>query len=197
VKFSSTPYDLCVIGAGIAGLNALFVAKQYLKPSARVALIDRNEQAGGMWNSTYDYVRLHQPYSMFTAGNIPWEISKPQEYLATGNEVLRHLRSCLETISKDLQVDTFWRSEVTHIAEIETEEGNLGSVSLCSLCSDAAQHHLRANRVILAKGLDVPTLAPLELSSGSVKSCSPQTMSNHLNSTDPVYIIGGGNTGMD
>ena len=64
--------DVCIVGAGIAGLNALFVASQYLSRDQKVVLVDRRERVGGMWVDTYPYVRLHQPHPMFTAGNIKW-----------------------------------------------------------------------------------------------------------------------------
>jgi cation diffusion facilitator CzcD-associated flavoprotein CzcO len=83
--------DLCIIGAGIAGLNALFAATQYLPATARVILVDRNPTCGGWWTQTYDYVRLHQPHQMFTVGDLEWLWDKPREYLATGSEVLWHL----------------------------------------------------------------------------------------------------------
>jgi cation diffusion facilitator CzcD-associated flavoprotein CzcO len=82
--------DLCILGAGIAGLNALFVASRYLSPSSRVVLVDRRAGVGGMWLSTYDYVGLHQPHPLFTAGNIPWTFGKERSHLATGAEVLSH-----------------------------------------------------------------------------------------------------------
>jgi cation diffusion facilitator CzcD-associated flavoprotein CzcO len=43
-------FDLCVVGAGYAGLNAAFVASQYLPVTARVLVLDKHQQAGGMWN---------------------------------------------------------------------------------------------------------------------------------------------------
>ena len=87
-------YDYCVIGAGVAGLNALAVARCYLPASARVLLVDRRPREGGMWTDTYDYVRLHQPHRMFTAGDIPWSTHRAREYLADKSEVLL----CDETI---------------------------------------------------------------------------------------------------
>ena len=58
------------------GLNALFVASRYLSRDQRIILIDRRQRVGGMWVDTYPYVRLHQPYPMFTAGNIKWTLGK-------------------------------------------------------------------------------------------------------------------------
>jgi cation diffusion facilitator CzcD-associated flavoprotein CzcO len=44
--------DVCIVGAGVAGLNALFVASQYLSRDQKVILVDRRERVGGMWVDT-------------------------------------------------------------------------------------------------------------------------------------------------
>ena len=38
--------DVCIVGAGIAGLNALFAASQYLSRDQKVILVDRRGQKG-------------------------------------------------------------------------------------------------------------------------------------------------------
>ena len=75
--------DVCIVGAGVAGLNALFVASQYLSRDQKVILVDRRERVGGMWVDTYPNVRLHQPHQFFTAGNIKWTLGRGRSYLAT------------------------------------------------------------------------------------------------------------------
>ncbi|MEW5808208.1 MAG: NAD(P)-binding protein [Actinomycetota bacterium] len=50
--------DLCIVGAGLAGMNALAVASDYLGRGQRVILIDRRLRVGGMWVDAYPYVRL-------------------------------------------------------------------------------------------------------------------------------------------
>ncbi|MEM7004406.1 MAG: FAD-dependent oxidoreductase [Pseudomonadota bacterium] len=194
---SIAAYDLCVIGAGIAGLNALFVAKKYLPASARVALIDRNERPGGMWNTTYDYVRLHQPHPMFTAGNIPWPLSKPRDYLATGHEVQSHLQHCLGVIEDGLHVDKFWSSDVIAVDEFESDDGPFASVTMTPTGEDGTDQQLHSKRVIFAKGLNVPEIRPLTFSSSKVESCMPETLSKYFETDAPVYVVGGGKTGMD
>ena len=74
--------ELCIIGAGIGGLNALHSASSYLKATDRVVLVDQHPLPGGMWQDTYEFVRLHQPHPMFTAGNIAWKKRRPAEHLA-------------------------------------------------------------------------------------------------------------------
>ena len=80
-------YELAVVGAGVAGLNALNAATEYLPRGARVLLVDQKEMAGGMWNTAYDYVRLHQPHPMFPVGNMRGRWRTPRQYLAARDEV--------------------------------------------------------------------------------------------------------------
>src|SRR3954451_16958316 len=99
-------YDVIVLGAGIAGLNALVVASQYVGRKGRVLLVDRRSGPGGMWNTTYDYVRLHQPHAFFTVGDIRWPQRLRREHLATKTEVLEHLRHCLDVVAGRTRLDT-------------------------------------------------------------------------------------------
>ncbi len=190
-------YDLCVIGAGIAGLNALFVAKQYFGDGARTALVDRNARCGGMWNSVYDYVRLHQPYQLFTVGDISWELKKPRHYLATGAEVRDHFQHCLDDIRRGISLDEYWESEATIDREDAGKDRQFVDVRVRSAGGEDTT--IRSKQVIDARGLDVPVIPPLELSSRAVASIAPQHFSAALGAADtrPIYVIGGGKTGMD
>ena len=92
---------LCILGAGFAGMNALAVASRYLGPQDRVVLVDRRPRCGGMWHDTYDFVRLHQPHPMFTAGDIAWRTRQPPWHLASKPEVLAHFEHCLAELRRD------------------------------------------------------------------------------------------------
>jgi len=100
--------DVVIVGAGIAGLNALFAASQYLSRDQKVILVDRRERVGGMWVDTYDYVRLHQPHGLFTAGNIKWTLGHDPSYLATKGEVLDHFEHCLNVLRQRVQVEEYF-----------------------------------------------------------------------------------------
>ena len=67
--------DLCIIGAGYAGVNALNAASKYLRRGARVFVVARQSGWGGQWVEQYDFVRLHQAYPLYTAGEREWSIS--------------------------------------------------------------------------------------------------------------------------
>ena len=188
-------YDLCIVGAGIAGLNAAFVASRYLPETARVLVVDMHEQAGGMWNDTYPYVRLHQPYQLFTAGSIPWELGHERSYLATGAEVATHLRHCFDVISKRFKVDARWGWEYLDHSEEE------GSISVTSRGPDGQVSTFAVERFIDARGFDVKPLDALPLASQHVHSISPHQLesSGLLNRehAGPVWVIGSGKTAMD
>ncbi|WP_068272707.1 FAD-dependent oxidoreductase [Aldersonia kunmingensis] len=186
--------DVCIVGAGIAGLNALFVASRYLKPEQKVVLVDRRSSVGGMWVDTYPYVRLHQPHPLFTAGNIKWTIGREPEYLADRDEVLAHLHHCLGEIGKRIRIDV--RLGWTYDGFVE--HSNRVEIT----CHDGDRTlRITADKLITAYGARVIPNEPLELSSDQVHSVSPdycdmrgaQIKSNNA----PVWVIGGGKTGMD
>ena len=97
--------EVCIVGAGITGLNALVVASSYLQRTDTVVLVDSRTRSGGMWVDTYDYVRLHQPHPIFTAGNIKWTLDQKPNHLATKPEVLDHLQRCLEVARKRVDLE--------------------------------------------------------------------------------------------
>lgn len=183
--------EICIVGAGIAGLNALFAASQYLGRNDRVVLVDRRTRVGGMWTDTYDYVRLHQPHQLFTAGNIKWTLDKERSYLATKPEILDHLQHCLDVLSRRMDVDErFGWDYVSH-----EETGSLVRVTLRA--PDGLTRVVTAKRLIKAFGFQVVPNPPLNFSSARVKSATPNDMPRIIDSDAPVWIIGGGKTGLD
>ncbi|MFW0787174.1 FAD-dependent oxidoreductase [Gordonia sp. CPCC 206044] len=186
--------DVCIVGAGIAGLNALFVASRYLPPGGRIVLIDKRTRVGGMWTDTYPYVRLHQPHPFFTVGDIPWALGRERSYLATKNEVLDHFQHCLDAIRRDVHVETYFGA--SYESHTETDDG------VCITCdSDGAMMEVRATRLVKAFGFQIEANEPLAVSSSRVRSVSPDTGDLLDGATgdnsDPIWIIGSGKTAMD
>lgn len=190
------PFDLCIIGAGIAGLNALFAASQYLPRNARVALIDRNVACGGMWNNTYPYVRLHQPHPMFTVGNFKWQWNKPNEYLATRDEVLMHFEYCVGQLRQRVNLVELYGHSVESIEEVSSPSKTEVHLQCRSLDGQGASAKFVTKRLIEAGGFDVPAPDPIETNSQQVRSITPQHISSEAGHA-PVYVVGGGKTGMD
>jgi thioredoxin reductase len=187
--------DVCIVGAGIAGLNALFAASRYMSRDQRVVLIDRRARVGGMWVDTYPYVRLHQPHPMFTAGNIKWTLGKEPGHLASKGEVLDHFEHCLRVIKERVQVDEYFGCDFQSHDEVD------GIVRVTCTSSDGEVLVIETKRLIKAYGLRVTPNDPLEISSERVHSASPDycdVRSGDMRATDtPVWIIGGGKTAMD
>ncbi len=200
-RFRREHCDLCIVGAGVAGLNALFAASTYLTKEHRVILIDKNPSIGGMWTETYDYVRLHQPHPMFTAGNIPWTLDREPSHLATKDEVLAHFKHCLEVLRARVDlVDLYGYAYVEH-REVPTDGGYQAHVVCEGPESGQKRLLIRATRLIKAFGYRIPQNEPLSLSSHRVRSVSPHSEAfrgGEMAASDkPVYVVGGGKTGMD
>ena len=187
--------DVCIIGAGITGLNALFAASRYLSRDQKVVLIDRRARVGGMWVDVYPYVRLHQPHPMFTAGNIEWTLGKDCGYLATKGEVLDHLQHCVDVIRERVRVDEYFGWE------FESEDEANGIVRVSCIAADGRMLVVETKRLIKAYGLGVTPNEPLDISSQRVHSVSPDycdVRAGDIRESDaPVWIIGGGKTAMD
>ncbi|MEZ5960696.1 MAG: hypothetical protein R3C30_09785 [Hyphomonadaceae bacterium] len=187
--------ELVIVGSGIAGLNALVVAAGYLSPTDRVVLVDSRPRAGGMWVDTYEFVRLHQPYSIFTAGDIAWKLSAPPSHLASRQEVLDHLAHCVGVVRAKVDLEERFGWEYVEHAEAD------GEVSVKLRGPDGKSETLRTKRLIKAFGNHVLPSAPLPLSSEAVRSTTPEQLTGLLaTSSDedgPVWIIGSGKTAMD
>ncbi|NKZ15325.1 FAD-dependent oxidoreductase [Mycolicibacterium septicum DSM 44393] len=187
--------DVCIVGAGLCGMNALFVASRYLRPDQKIILIDRRPRVGGMWVDTYPYVRLHQPHPMFTAGDIKWTLGREPSYLATKPEVLDHFAHCLQQIEQRVRVEERFGWS------FEKDEPDEGGVRVTCRDADGQPHTVRADRLIKAYGVRVTPNDALELSSDRVRSVSPDSCdvrSGEIHDSDtPVWVIGSGKTAMD
>ncbi|WAC55496.1 FAD-dependent oxidoreductase [Gordonia sp. SL306] len=187
--------DLCIVGAGIAGMNALFAATRYLGRGHKVILVDRRIRPGGMWVDTYPYVRLHQPHGLFTAGNVAWTLDRDRSYLANRNEVLDHFDHLVSVLGERVRVDEHygWTLEST------TESG--GTIRSTFRAGDGDHMVVETPRLIKAYGLAVQPNDPLALSSPHVRSVSPNSWDvngEEMRASDaPVWIIGSGKTAMD
>jgi hypothetical protein len=187
--------DICIVGAGVAGLNAASVARRLLPPGGTVAVVDRRDGPGGMWNDAYSYVRLHQPHGLFTAGDIRWRLRRDRGYLAARDEVLAHLCYCLEVIGERITLDPRWGwNYLSHREEA-------GRVRIAVHAPDGDCREIVARRLVKAFGYGIEENRPLEVSSSQVRSISPSQLEDLglLAGDDgsPVLVVGSGKTAMD
>ena len=187
--------QLVIVGAGIAGLNALAVASGYLSAQDRVVLVDSRPRVGGMWVDTYDFVRLHQPYPIFTAGDVRWQLDKPASHLATRSEVLDHLHHCAEVARAKVNLEERLGWEYHEHDEAD------GLVTVVLRGPEGQTETLTTKRLIKAYGNHVQPSSPLRVSSASVLSTTPEELpraiADHRQDSDPIWIIGSGKTAMD
>jgi hypothetical protein len=189
--------DLCIVGGGYAALNGLNAAAKYMKKGERVVVIDKRATWGGQWNDQYDFVRLHQPYQMFTAGDQKWRLpGRDPTYLATRREVLDHLGMVPRRSAGHLEIEPLFGHVYTGhrvvCGRVEVEVAQLGGV---------ARTRVRAKRLLQGTGIDIEMLPPFSLSSSRVRSVGVAdpilTTPEFLESDAPVFVIGSGKTAMD
>lgn len=191
--------DLCIVGAGYAALNGLNAAAKYLKKGERVVLVDKNATWGGQWVQQYDFVRLHQPYRMFTAGDQRWTLKRDPSYLATRREVLEHLATVPHVSAGHLEVKPLFG----HAYRGHTVSEGRAEIAAAPVSSDdpSATVRIRARRLLKATGTDIVMLPPFRLSSRQVRSVAVSdpvlATPEFLESAAPVYVIGSGKTAMD
>ncbi len=204
--------ELCIVGAGYAALNGLNAAAKYLKKGERVVVLDKNETWGGQWVQQYDFVRLHQPYRMFTAGDQPWTLARNPSHLATRREILEHLASVPAVSGRHLDIKPMfgwaYQSHRTRGGRVEVEavatsraNGNDAGGDRGGEADAAPTVRIRAKRLLKAVGANIQMLPAFPLSSTRVRSVGvsdPVLMTREfLDSEAPVYVIGSGKTAMD
>jgi hypothetical protein len=192
---TSTRADLCVVGTGIAALNALVVASGYLQKGQRVVLVERRSRCGGMWNDAYPFVRLHQPHGMFTAGSIKWQGGRPRSHLAARHEVLDHFAHVLDVVRTRVELDECYGWEFTEHEELDSR--------VLVRARNAEGEHLEVDAAKLIKGFgfEIGPDLPLKLTSDRVRSIAPSMIHEHRDELyggdGPIWIVGGGKTAMD
>ena len=200
VPFERVECDLCIIGAGYAGLNALNAAAKYMASGERVVFLDKNRTWGGQWVGQYDYLRLHQPYRMFTAGDQKWRLRRSPSHLASRQEVLDHLSSVPAVSAGHLRVDARFRYAYTQ-HRVARGRVEIEAAPLEDAGDDRKPLRITAARMLIATGAQIEILKPFALSSERVRSVAvadPVVMSpEFLDDDKPVYIIGSGKTAMD
>ena len=208
-------FDLCIIGAGYAGVNALNAASKYLPKGARVVVVARQSRWGGQWVEQYDFVRLHQAHCLFTAGEREWAISstKPWSHLATKMEILQHFEDIVEAnvSEKELQLATLF--QYAFDGHSINHDGKVTMTVQSLLHEDGGvvppPVTITADKLIIATGVNVPQKYPFNFStpvSAAVHSLCPAdilsprwhpVMKYSRDADKPIWIIGSGKTAMD
>ena len=201
--------DLCIIGAGYAGVNALNAASKYLPKGARVLVVAEQSRWGGQWVDQYEFVKLHQAYPLYTAGEREWSISgkKPWSYLASKKEILQHFEEIVEANVSETELALVTLFQYRYDGHAIKD----GKVHLIvkSLLHDDLPVTICAAKLIIATGVNIPQKFPIDFPapvSNSVHSLCPADilsakwhpiMKYSQDKDKPIWIIGSGKTAMD
>ena len=160
-----------------------------------------------------DFVRLHQPYQLFTAEDREWAIhgKKPANHLASKKEILSHFEDIINANVKEHGINLiplFGYQYTTH-AIVD------GAVELTVRCmqnrfQDVALIpppciHIRADRMIKAMGINVQIKRPFPFAPATrvMSLCPADILTPSWNAymrearDKPIYFIGSGKTAMD
>ncbi|MGB0525589.1 MAG: hypothetical protein ACPGJS_21610 [Flammeovirgaceae bacterium] len=196
--------ELCVIGMGIAGLNALNSATSYLSSKDQVVVVDRRasqQVIGGMWNNIYNFVRLHQPHPLFTVGSKKWTLKKDPSYLAGRNEIVEHFKSCYQALKNKFSIIEKFGYEYQSHEEVKVGDDYEVHIHFQAIDDALPALLVKAKRCIKAFGFNVLPNKPMAFSTDKVHSIAPESEAllnaTVANDEKPIYIIGGGKTSMD
>jgi len=136
---------------------------------------------------------------MFTVGDMKWNWTKPRDYLAQRDEVRDHLGAALAPVSQKVQLETAFGHRASLCEEVDTPDGPRARVEYHPVDDTDAKTIVLARRAIHAAGLNYRVADPLPLGSANVVSVIPQDLLATLDAHPgaPVYVVGGGKTGMD
>jgi hypothetical protein len=130
-------------------------------------------------------------------GRSKWTPERDPAYLATGAEVRGHLQHCVEAVRRQVALEEHYGySYVSH-------EETSGEVRVHCMPVELGRPPLRikARRLIKAAGHNIQQNDRLRLSSAHARSASPDLddlLGDEMRASDaPVYVVGGGKTGMD
>ena len=196
--------DLIVVGAGYAGVNAVYAATKHLPKNARIAWIETRKTLGGQWADQYDYVTLHQPYETFTVAGHSWNKKWHWSHLATKVEILEYFEEAMQACAKSSGVEIM-RLFGYNMSSYTTSKGNQMVEAIATPVEEESKEILvRAKNMIKATGFQVPIKRSVVFSAANaVYSTCPadllkeSTVEAIQGSDKPVYVLGSGKTAID
>lgn len=198
--------DLCIVGGGYAGINALNAATKHLPAGARVIVVARERAWGGQWVDQYDYVRRHQPYKTFTVGERQWDLEITPSHSSSKKEILRHFENIAAACTSEKDIDLVKLFQYEYAQHAVAQEAKFVEISAIPFISDLHLPSIKivASRLIMAIGLDLPPKSPLVVAAAPlINSLCPVNVSmpkwdlKMRYSEAPIIVIGSGNAAVD
>jgi hypothetical protein len=196
-------------GAGYAAINALNAASKYLAPGQRVVVVDRGYRWGGHWPDQYSYVRLHQGFRGYAVGERHWTIDRPDDHLATKDEILMYFDESIKNITAETGIEILELFGYEYSNDYTVTADTKVSFVARALVQGAADVAVTADRMINGRGFDLHPKRPLSfgpevdarlhsLIPGEVASAEMQALMRYpQESPGLIVVVGSGKTAMD
>ncbi len=188
--------DYLVVGAGATGMAFADTLLSTIE-TARVVLIDYHQAPGGQWNDSYDFVRLHQPSTMYGVESEPLE-------LGTGAERTAHRATRAEILAYYRRVQSKWekRGKLQFLGgtffDFDTMQKSDNNVYTLNKTDSVSESICVHKRIVDARFLqpDLPINTPPKFLFPEKVKVVPVNDIVHCESQHYV-VLGGGKTGMD
>ncbi|AEV73253.1 hypothetical protein MycrhN_2672 [Mycolicibacterium rhodesiae NBB3] len=184
--------DYLVVGAGAMGLA--FMDTLVSETDATVVVVDRNDQPGGHWTTSYPFVRLHQPSAYYGVNSRPLGsdtidhggLNAGYYELASGAEVCAYF----DAVMRQQLLPT---GRVTYLPMSEY----LGDGQVRTLGGEDIE--VRAGRVVTTHvEIIVPSMRGPSYAVGEGVDCvPPNALPRIREARDRYVIVGAGKTAMD
>jgi hypothetical protein len=184
--------DYLVVGAGAMGLA--FMDTLVSETDATVVVVDRNDQPGGHWTTSYPFVRLHQPSAYYGVNSRPLGsdtidhggLNAGYYELASGAEVCAYF----DAVMRQQLLPT---GRVTYLPMSEY----LGDGQVRTLGGEDIE--VRAGRVVTTHvEIIVPSMRGPSYAVGEGVDCvAPNALPRIREARDRYVIVGAGKTAMD
>ena len=147
-------------GAGYAAINALNAASKYMTAGQRVIVVDRGYRWGGHWPDQYSYVRLHQGFRNYAVGERDWTIDRPDDHLATKDEILMYFDEAVKNIIAETGIEILELFGYEYCSDYAVAQGKV-CFTAKALVEGAADVTVTAGKMINGKGFDLHPKLPL------------------------------------
>lgn len=209
--------DYLVVGGGATGMAFVDTLLKHSSSETSVVLIDKHgEGPGGQWQDSYNFVRLHQPSSMY---GVESEKLEPNEdgisstHRATREEIIEYYEKVVKKLEAghDFHYLGGMEFDFSQLSNSNDNDGDSINGKVYVLCDNQAKKSkIRVSkRLVDARYLqpDLPVFIPPKFSfDPSAIQCAPVNDIFRLSSgtgdaktaaPKNYVVIGGGKTGMD
>jgi hypothetical protein len=196
--------DYLIIGGGASGWSFTDTLLGTSKQPLRVIMVDQHSAPGGQWNDSYEFVRLHQPSSMYGIESKKLEVENSSDHRATRIELLQYYAD----VQKELETKhdfEFVGDTTLDLAQLTEnagkDNGNNNYIIKNNTTGESRTINVR-KRIVDARNLepDLPISTPPKFKfpadTIAVAPVNDIVTSDNILKQKHFVVVGGGKTGM-